>query len=201
MGSPLAGLYDPDCFVVGSGGGSNNWAVGHYTQGTEMMNFTLDAVRRKIELCDHFEGFQMVQSLGGGTGSGLGSLCLSTLKDWYGNRLIQAFPIFPSPKVSDTIVEPYNTILSMKSLINSCDLCNVIQNEALLNICANKLKIKNPTYSHLNDIVSSAISNTTCGLRFSGDVNSSLRKQAVNLVPFPRLHFLINSLGPLFPSN
>lgn len=37
----------------------------------------------------------------------------------------------------------------------------------------------------------------TCGLRFPGQINSSLRKQAVNMVVFPRLHFLINSLAPL----
>lgn len=43
------------------------------------------------------------------------------------------------------------------------------------------------------------MANSTCGLRFHGQLNSSLRKQAVNLVPFPRLHFLMDSLTPLIP--
>ena len=33
------------------------------------------------------------------------------------------------------------------------------------------------------------MSGVTCGMRFPGQLNSSLRKLAVNLVPFPRLYF------------
>lgn len=37
---------------------------------------------------------------------------------------------------------------------------------------------------------------TTC-LRFPGQLNADLRKLAVNLVPFPRLHFFIPGFAPL----
>ena len=37
---------------------------------------------------------------------------------------------------------------------------------------------------------------TTC-LRFPGQLNSDLRKMAVNLVPFPRLHFFMVGFAPL----
>merc|ERR1712096_598294 len=37
---------------------------------------------------------------------------------------------------------------------------------------------------------------TTC-LRFPGQLNSDLRKLAVNMVPFPRLHFFIPGFAPL----
>ena len=36
----------------------------------------------------------------------------------------------------------------------------------------------------------------TCGLRFPGYLNATLRKQATNLIPFPRLHFFMDSLTP-----
>ena len=37
---------------------------------------------------------------------------------------------------------------------------------------------------------------TTC-LRFPGQLNADLRKLAVNMVPFPRLHFFIPGFAPL----
>jgi len=37
---------------------------------------------------------------------------------------------------------------------------------------------------------------TTC-LRFPGQFNSNLRKLAVNMVPFPRLHFFMVGFAPL----
>merc|ERR1711865_118896 len=37
---------------------------------------------------------------------------------------------------------------------------------------------------------------TTC-IRFPGQLNSDLRKLAVNLVPFPRLHFFMTGFAPL----
>lgn len=37
---------------------------------------------------------------------------------------------------------------------------------------------------------------TTC-LRFPGQLNSDLRKLAVNMVPFPRLHFFMTGYAPL----
>lgn len=37
----------------------------------------------------------------------------------------------------------------------------------------------------------------TCCLRFPGQLNSDLRKLAVNLIPFPRLHFFMVGFAPL----
>ena len=39
------------------------------------------------------------------------------------------------------------------------------------------------------------MANVTAGLRFPGEMNLGLRKQAVNLVPFPRLHFLMDAVS------
>ena len=41
------------------------------------------------------------------------------------------------------------------------------------------------------------MSGVTCCLRFPGQLNSDLRKLAVNLVPFPRLHFFLIGFAPL----
>ena len=40
-----------------------------------------------------------------------------------------------------------------------------------------------------------------CLDRFPGQLNADLRKLAVNMVPFPNLHFFISSLAPLTPEG
>jgi tubulin beta len=73
----------------------------------------------------------------------------------------------------------------------------IIDNEALYDICFRTLKLTTPTYGDLNHLVSAAISGVTCCLRFPGQLNSDLRNLAVNLVPFPRLHFFMIGFAPL----
>ena len=55
--------------------------------------------------------------------------------------MLCTFSVFPSPKVSDTVIEPYNAILSVHQLIENSDEVMVIDNEALYNIFS-KIKIK-----------------------------------------------------------
>ena len=45
------------------------------------------------------------------------------------------FSIVPSPKVSDTVVEPYNATLSVHQLVENADEVFCIDNEALYDIC------------------------------------------------------------------
>ena len=45
--------------------------------------------------------------------------------------------------------------------------------------------------------VSDTMSGVTCCLRFPGQLNSDLRKLAVNLIPIPRLHFFMVGFAPL----
>jgi len=190
-------LFRPDNFVFGQSGAGNNWAKGYYTEGQELCESILDVVRKEAESCDALQGFQLVHSLGGGTGSGLGTLLLNKLREEYPDRILSTYSIVPSPKVSDTVVEPYNCTLSVHQLVESADEVFCIDNEALYDICFRTLKLTTPTYGDLNHLVSMVMSGTTCSLRFPGQLNSDLRKLAVNLVPFPRLHFFITGFAPL----
>jgi len=99
--------------------------------------------------------------------------------------------------VSDTVVEPYNATLSVHQLVENTDETFCIDNEALYDICFRTLKLTNPTYGDLNHLVSMTMSGVTTCLRFPGQLNADLRKLAVNMVPFPRLHFFIPGFAPL----
>ncbi|KAM6504565.1 Tubulin beta chain (Beta tubulin), variant 2 [Fusarium solani] len=194
---PFGQLFRPDNFVFGHSSAGNNWAKGHYTEGAELVDQVLDVVRREAEGCDSLQGFQMTHSLGGGTGSGMGTLLISKIREEFPDRMIATFSVVPSPKVSDTVVEPYNATLSVHQLLDHSDATFCIDNEALYDICKRTLKLSNPSYGDLNRLVSTVMSGVSTSLRFPGQLNSDLRKMAVNMVPFPRLHFFMVGFAPL----
>uniref|UniRef100_F7IHK1 Tubulin beta chain n=1 Tax=Callithrix jacchus TaxID=9483 RepID=F7IHK1_CALJA len=172
--------------VAGQCGAGNNWAKGYYTEGAELMESVMDVVRKEL-----------THSLGGGTGSGMGILLMGKIHEEYSDRIINTFSVLPSPKVSDTVVEPYNATLSVHQLIENADETFCIDNEALYNICSRTLKLTTPTYGDLNHLVSATMSGVTMCLHFPGQLNADLRKLAVNMVPFPRLHFFMPGFAPL----
>jgi tubulin beta len=194
---PYGQIFRPDNFIFGQSGAGNNYAKGYYTEGAELVDSVLDMVRKEAESCDCLQGFQMTHSLGGGTGSGLGCLLQGKMKEEYPDRTMLNYSIFPSPKVSDTVVEPYNATLSIHQIIESSDMTVAIDNEALYDICFRTLKLTTPTYGDLNHLISAVMSGMTVSLRFPGQLNADLRKLSVNLVPFPRLHFFMPGFAPL----
>ncbi len=103
------------------------------------------SVKRAFRLA----GFQVCHSLGGGTGSGMGTLLISKIREEYPDRMMMTFSVFPSPKVSDTVVEPYNATLSVHQLVENADECMVLDNEALYDICFRTLKLITPTCEQL----------------------------------------------------
>ena len=81
------------------------------------------------------------------------------------------FSVVPSPKVSDTVVEPYNATLSVHQLVENSDETFCIDNEALYDICFRTLKLTTPTYGDLNHLVSAVMSGITTCLRFPGQLS------------------------------
>ena len=190
-------LFKPDNFVNAANGAGNNWAKGHYTEGAELVDQAMDVLRREAESCECLQGFQLTHSLGGGTGSGMGTLLLSKIKEEFPDRMVMSYSVFPSASSSDTVTEPYNTTLSINQLLENVDEVVAIDNEALYNICLQSLNIKTPSFAEMNQLVSKAMAGITACLRYPGQLNSDLRKLAVNLIPFPRLHFFLTGYAPL----
>jgi len=195
--SKMGQIFRPDNFIFGAGGAGNVWAKGYYTDGAELVEMVIDQIRKEAENTECLQGFQLSHSLGGGTGSGLGTLLISKIREEYPDRMLCTFSVFPSAKVSDTVVEPYNATLSIHQLVENANEVFTIDNEALHDICTKTLKLPTPTFADMNKLVSNVMSGVTCCLRFPGQLNSDLRKLAVNLVPFPRLHFFLIGCAPL----
>lgn len=54
-----------------------------------------------------------------------------------------------------------------------------------------------PSYSEVNSLIARVVSNITAPLRYAGALNVDLAEFRTNLVPYPRIHFLLSSLSPL----
>jgi tubulin beta len=123
------------------------------------------------------------------------------LSEEYSDSLRFNFSILPGSTnggVSDVVTEPYNSILTLSQLIENSQAVFPIENRALNRICQKNLKIAQPSFRDINHVIAQVMSNTTSTLRFQGcDNNSDIRKLATNLVPFPRVHFLLQAQAPL----
>ncbi len=96
--------------------------------------------------------------------------------------------------------KPYNAALSVHQLVENADLTMSIDNEALYDISHRTLKLSTPTYGDLNHLVSIVMSGITTCLRFPGQLNSDLRKLAVNMGTFSVDCDSILSLTLVLPS-
>ena len=73
----------------------------------------------------------MFNAVGGGTGSGLGCLMLERLSVDYGKKSKLSFTVWACPQVATAVVEPYNTVLCVHSLLEHTDVTIMYDNEAL----------------------------------------------------------------------
>nr|CAB3498374.1 unnamed protein product [Digitaria exilis] len=109
-----------------------------------IVDLCLDRIRKLADNCTGLQGFLVFNAVGGGTGSGLGSLLLERLSVDYGKKSKLGFTVYPSPQVSTSVVEPYNSVLSTHSLLEHTD---------------------------------------------------------TNLVPYPRIHFMLSSYAPVISAE
>ena len=139
-----------------------------------------------------------MHSIAGGTGSGLGSFLLEKLNDKYSKKIISTYSVFPNQQeVSDIVVQPYNSILTMKRLINNADSVVVLDNTALNRIAVERLKLQNPSFTEINSLVSTVMAASTTTLRYPSYMNNDLVGLLASLVPTPRCHFLMTGYTPL----
>lgn len=143
------------------------------------------------------QGFMFMHSIAGGTGSGLGSFLLERLNDRFPKKLIQTYSVFPGTgPTSDVVVQPYNSLLAMKRLVNNADSVVVLDNSALTRIAADRLHVQDPSFDQTNQLVSTVMAASTTTLRYPSYMNNDLVGIIASLIPTPRCHFLMTSYTP-----
>ncbi|MBN3304362.1 TBE protein, partial [Amia calva] len=219
---PLREVFDTKQLITDVSGSGNNWAVGHKVYGSAYQEQIVESLRKAAEHCDCLQCFFVIHSMGGGTGSGLGTFVLKLLEDEFPEVYRFVTSVYPSAE-DDVITSPYNSVLAMRELTDHADCVLPIENQSLVNI-VNKINqmaysgksgavIKqNSTiisgqgavnrtekpFDAMNNIVANLLLNLTSSARFEGSLNMDLNEITMNLVPFPRLHYLVSSLTPLY---
>ncbi|CAM9561508.1 unnamed protein product [Ectocarpus fasciculatus] len=205
----LGDLFDERQFVTGVSGAGNNWAHGNVIYGPEYNDELLEAVRRAAETCDSLQSFFLMHSLGGGTGSGLGTYLLTLLEDHFPDVYRFSTVVFPSED-DDVITSPYNSVLALSELTEHAHCVLPVDNASLANIVASwdsgpDLRPggtgTSSGFDSMNSLVARLLTDLTASMRFAGDLNVDLNEITTNLVPFPRLHYLLSSVSPLPTRN
>ncbi|MDP3208602.1 MAG: tubulin gamma chain, partial [Rhodoglobus sp.] len=197
--STYRNLYNPENIYIGGdgGGAGNNWASG-YSQADKVYEEIMEMIDREADGSDSLEGFVLLHSIAGGTGSGMGSYLLERLNDRYPKKLIQTYSVFPNQQdTSDVVVQPYNSLLTLKRLTLNADCVVVLDNTALTRIAVDRLHIETPTFAQTNALVSTVMAASTTTLRYPGYMNNDLIGLIASLIPTPRCHFLMTGYTPL----
>lgn len=219
--SNISELFDSHQYVVSNSGSGNNWGQGYHQYGSQFRDDILNSIRLEAEACDTLESMMMIQSTGGGTGSGLGSYISETIRDEFPKVWRFTTAIVPSPN-DDVVTSPYNSMLSLWKLSQTSDCVLPIDNQSLYNIYEKISSIptkvkkpftslldngepkklfdtkKNEAFHTMNNIVANLLLNMTSSMRFEGDMNVDINDIVTNLVPFANLNFLTSSMTPFF---
>ena len=71
----------------------------------------------------------------------------------------------------------------------------LLDNDALYDICFRTLKLTNPTFGDLNHLISAVMSGITCCLRFPGQLNSGASAAVIRIAPPCHLRCKPSSVG------
>jgi tubulin epsilon len=223
LNGELRDIFESRQCISDQSGSGNNWAQGHFEYGAKYKEEIEERIRMATEKCDSLQGFFFLHSLGGGTGSGLGTYILKDLVDIYPTVFRFSTCVFPSND-DDVITSPYNSMLALNTLIEHADCVLPVDNQALFDLVSKvdqqyaKMKLEKSDlikdgstvletanakkkanhFEKENSIVANVINNLTCSMRFEGDLNVDLNEITMNLVPFPKMHFLQSSIAPLY---
>ncbi|KAF8569058.1 hypothetical protein P879_03247 [Paragonimus westermani] len=190
-------LFDSHQLVNGLEDSASNFARGYYRNSRKLMQPSMNAVRQLAEACDNLQSFAFHHSNGGGTGSGFTAALLEKIQDEYAKRICFGLTLCPSASLTNSTVEAYNALLSFYIQTDHIDFSILLDNQALLKACVDKIGIPRPTMTHLNRLHAQVMSGLLSPLQFDSQLSANVSALLTNLVPYPSAHFLVSSLSPL----
>ncbi|TGZ56714.1 tubulin delta chain [Temnothorax longispinosus] len=166
-------IYRTSNVVCQSGGGSaNNWAYGYTINSRRLSHAVLNVTRQEIEKLDRSQGFLLLLSSAGGTGSGIGSRMVELLREEYETQPIVAAIVLPFT-FGEVCIQNYNTVLTLAKFSDRADVSVLFENEQTHSMCTNLLKNSNTTLRDMNSIISENLlavfqpsSNARCNANF-----------------------------------
>eukprot|EP01063_Lacrimia_lanifica_P032869 TRINITY_DN5699_c0_g1_i1.p2 TRINITY_DN5699_c0_g1~~TRINITY_DN5699_c0_g1_i1.p2 ORF type:complete len:450 (+),score=164.79 TRINITY_DN5699_c0_g1_i1:75-1424(+) len=112
-------------------GSANNWAFGYHVQAMACLDKILDNVHAELEKMDALRGVQLLHSVGGGTGSGVGSHVLEILRDLHPRAPIVTTSVLPL-RGGEVVTQHYNAVLTLAHLQRYADATVLIDNSRVM---------------------------------------------------------------------
>ena len=194
----ISKMLNQDYLISGYWGSDHSYAKGYFLYGSEISEQICDQIRKMSEGWDYLTTFQVNYSTLGGTGSGLSSLILRCLTGEYLNYSRNTAWVLPSSQSHHFHpIECYNTVLALDRNIYDSDITYVFDFEGCYNYLSRSSNKFDFGSQEICNLISNSLSRITASIRFPWNLNFSLLKMAVNLVPFPRDHFATWSIESL----
>jgi len=93
-----------------------------------------------------------VNSLAGGTGSGLGAHIVERLREDFSKSTMLNIAVWPYQS-GEVILQNYNVLLTLNSLLQESDAVLPIYNDEVMLVCRELLKNPRPSYKVLNTVI------------------------------------------------
>ncbi len=153
--------------VVGSSAIDPNWAKGFHGAGSDLAEQALVAVKTNVDALQGACVIWVMHTLGGGCGSGLGSLLLDRLAEELPNVPRVSIAVLPSDKVTDSVTQTYNAGLALSHILPAANQMICIDNTQLYDICF-RGGIPTPKFADLNELISRALNTLVTPLIWPG---------------------------------
>ena len=118
-------------------------------------------LRREAERSDFgVSSFLLLQSLAGGTGSGVGARVSELLRDEFGNRSVIANALVAPYSAGEVSVQLYNSLLTLTHTAQSSDAVLLFQNDQIQSICQTRMRLTTPSFHDLNKVIAKHLSSS-----------------------------------------
>ncbi|CAD8046347.1 unnamed protein product [Paramecium sonneborni] len=187
-------FIDPNYMI-----GKNIYLHGTYHHGknifTQMYQQEFEEKMRSIyENSDYLFGCNLIHSLS----DKFCGISMQSFLSLESQLFCSSTSVFPN-LISCSGIEIYNATLSLNQLIFVCNYSMIYDYNSLFKRVQEQNKYSSLQNCH--DIIAETILQNNCSMRFPGFQNGDIRKLAVNLISFPRMHFLSNAFSVLNPDR
>ena len=181
--------YLHDNIIHKQSGSGNNWANGFFYHGPSVEKAFVETFSQFSEKFDSLDSCILINSLAGGTGSGLGSYLAVLMKDYFPEINLLNIAVWPNDS-GEVVVNSYNTLLSISENYKVSDLMTVIHNQEIFDICKNIYKLKKIGFENLNSIISKHIINMMIPPSYNFDNSFKSKTYRINSFISDIIYFL-----------
>ena len=113
--------------------------------------------RKELEQHDLVEGVMFMQSMAGGTGSGVGSFLLEELRQDIGSKVSIFNTVVMPRSTGEVILQNYNSVFSLGTLYEYTDGIVFLENDKVSQLCQKLYNIKKPDLRDMNQVLAKQV--------------------------------------------